>query len=144
MLRSCKYCGRIHDVKNVCVQKKQAEEKRCNNRKDTDAFKFRKTKAWTNKSIRIRERDAYMCLCCKAGLVGATREINGVNLSVHHITPIAEDYSKRLDDSNLITVCDIHHELCESGVIDRETQRQLVLESIHRDGSELSDECIVL
>lgn len=130
MLRSCKYCGRIHDTKDVCSQKKRAQELRWANRKQTDALKFRRSNAWTNKSIEIRRRDQYMCVCCKAMLLGTVKRINTSNLSVHHITPIEEDYSLRLCDDNLITVCDAHHELCEGGKITRDQQRSLAIDAI--------------
>ena len=57
MLKSCKYCGRIHEAKAVCDPKRIAQEKRWANRKQTDALMFRRTNAWTNKSITIRARD---------------------------------------------------------------------------------------
>ena len=126
MLKSCKYCGRIHDSKLICKQKKEAEERRWTNRKQSNASMFRRSNAWTNKSIDIRKRDNYMCACCKAELKGMIIRYNTHNLSVHHIIPINEDYNKRLDDDNLITVCDIHHEMCEAGEITREQQIELV------------------
>ena len=95
MLKSCKYCGRIHDTKYVCEQKDIAEKKRMSNRKATNALRFRRTTVWTNKSIDIRTRDKYMCLCCKAQLPGTVKQYNTSNLSVHHIVPIEEDYAKR-------------------------------------------------
>lgn len=129
MLKSCRYCGRIHDSKYECSQKKKAKEHRWNQRKDSQALKFRKTSRWTNKSLRIRQRDKDMCLCCKALLPGTKRQFNTENLSVHHIEPIEENYDLRLDDDNLITVCDVHHEMCEAGIITREEQKRLVRES---------------
>lgn len=130
MLKSCKYCGRIHEEKDVCDQKKKAEEKRQANRKHTDALKFRRSPAWTEKSMQIRKRDQYMCLCCRAQLIGTITKYNVRNVSVHHITPINEDYGMRLDDGNLITVCAVHHEMCEAEEITREQQRDLVKRSI--------------
>ena len=56
--------------------------------------------------------------------------------SVHHITPIQEDYEQRLDGANLITVCQTHHEMCEAGIIDRDTQRMLVKESMREAGED--------
>lgn len=114
----------------MCEPKKIAEAKRWANRKQTNALMFRKTNAWTNKSIDIRKRDNYMCLCCVAQMVGTVTRYNTRNLSVHHITPIEEDYGKRLDDDNLITVCDVHHEMCEADEITREQQRELAWQSI--------------
>lgn len=126
MLRSCQYCGRIHESKEMCPPKREAQARRWNRKNDKQVLEFRRTHLWTRKSKRIRERDNYMCVCCLNNLEGTTKEINTENLSVHHIIPIAEDYNKRLDDDNLITVCDIHHEMCEAGKIDRKTQRKLI------------------
>ena len=133
MLRSCKYCGRIHDAKEICAQKKQAEKRRWEKRKQTKATQFRRSDAWTEKSIRIRQRDKYMCLCCKAMLKGTIQQYNTKDLSVHHITPIEEDYDLRLEDENLITVCGIHHEMCEAEEISRDVQRDLAVRSIQED-----------
>ena len=131
MLKSCSYCGRIHDSKKECKQKKEAEQKRWENRKQTKALMFRRSSAWTDKSIQIRKRDNYMCLCCKALLEGTKNQYNTADLSVHHIIPIEEDYEQRLDDENLITVCGLHHEMCEAGKITRKAQIELVKESMN-------------
>lgn len=142
MLKSCRYCGRIHDSKFICTPKKHAEEKRQSTRKKTGAFSFRKTNAWTNKSLRVRNRDKFMCLCCKAGLPGTVRRYNTEDLSVHHIVPIEEDDSKRLDGANLITVCGVHHEMCEAGMISRDTQRELVAVSMREAGEDAEAELV--
>ncbi len=47
------------------------------------------------------------------------------NLSVHHIIPLEEDFNLRLDDANLLTVCSLHHEMCECGEISRDLQLKL-------------------
>lgn len=130
MLRSCQYCGRIHPADEICEKKKEAQTRRWNNRKNTMAHSFRRSNAWTNKSIAIRGRDHYVCLCCKAMLPGTMRHYETRDLSVHHIIPIEEDYTKRLEDTNLITVCETHHEMCERGDIARSIQQLLALESI--------------
>lgn len=136
MLKSCQYCGKIHDSKFECAQKKQAQEKRWSARRKTGAFSFRKTNTWTNKSLQIRDRDRFMCLCCKANLPGTVKRFNTKDLSVHHIVPIEEDDSKKLDGANLITVCSVHHEMCEAGIISRDVQRELVAVSMREAGED--------
>ena len=126
MLKSCKYCGRIHDSKILCKQKKIEEDKRKAKRKNTKAYKFRKTKVWERKSRQIRQDDNYLCLCCLDKKPGTIEQYNSKEISVHHIDPIEEDYGKRLDDDNLITVCPVHHEMCEKEEITREEQRDLI------------------
>lgn len=136
MLKSCNYCGRIHDSKIICNQKKAEEKDRWGNRKGSEAVKFRRTSEWTKLSKRVRERDKNMCLCCKAGMPKATRRFNTEGLSVHHIIPIEEDYSERMNEANLITVCGIHHEMCEAGTIPREKQRELADDSMREAGED--------
>ena len=143
MLRSCPYCSRIHDTRIKCGPMVTAIRRR-QNRQGTDADRFRRTNAWTEKSIHIRERDHYMCLCCKAQLVGTVEQIQTEGLSVHHIVPIEEDYSKRLDDDNLMTVCTVHHEMCEANKITRDMQRKLVEDSTKEYESRITTLAIVL
>lgn len=69
-------------------------------------------------------------------LIGTTRQLNTYDLSVHHIVPIEEDYQLRLSNENLITLCSVHHEMCEAGEITRDNQRQLVRESIKNFNAE--------
>ena len=69
MLKSCKYCGRIHDSQYDCGRKPQPQKK---------------------------------------------------------ITYIETDYDRRLDDDNLLTVCGMHHEMCESGAIPYEVVKQII------------------
>lgn len=69
-------------------------------------------------------------------LIGTTRQLNTYDLSVHHIVPIEEDYQLRLSNENLITLCAVHHEMCEAEEITRDNQRQLVRESIENFNAE--------
>ena len=51
---------------------------------------------------------------------------NYKNLQVHHIFSIEEDYDKRLDNENLITLCPLHHKMAEQREISLETLLKLV------------------
>ena len=117
MLKSCRYCGRIHPKNYVCPQKPKAAK----HRSDSKAAAFRKTYAWQMKSREIRHRDFDMCRVCKDGTYG-TFKPPGIEklLHVHHIEPLEENFSRRLDDDNLITCCTGHHEMAEGGEIPRE------------------------
>lgn len=135
MLKSCKYCGRIHDEKLICPGKAQRISAR-NYRRGNNADRFRRSTSWTEMSRRVRARDFYMCLCCADGIYKTDgTEVSIVetdNISVHHITPLEEDFSQRLDEHNLISVCATHHEMCEAQMISRDKQRELVNKSIER------------
>lgn len=115
MKRSCSACGRIHDTKFICPARRRyiPSEK-------TEQQSFRSSAAWTHKSLLIRERDLFLCRACLAeGII--TRD----GLEVHHIIPLAEDYERRLDEDNLITLCKRHHELAEAGRLPRKLLQAL-------------------
>lgn len=127
MLRSCPYCGRIHEKSYTCPQKQQriAERQRKGGDRET---KFRYTKAWKEKREEIRERDSYCCQLCIRGLYDPERKYETEDLSVHHIIPIAEDWDSRLDNDNLITLCRKHHEQAEASSIPRDELRGIAEE----------------
>lgn len=137
MLRSCQYCGRVHDTTYICPQKEAAVERRENrsntHKADAASTHVRHKNYWKKLSKTVRHRDMNLCLCCKAKLEGTVRQYNTEKLSVHHIVPINEDETKAFDQRNLITVCQVHHDMCEKGQISREKQRKLVRESIRRN-----------
>lgn len=130
MLKSCSYCGRIHDSKYVCKQKEQKIRERQSMRsaKNEKVYDFHRSHKWKEKSIVIRERDNYCCQVCIRGLHNPDRRYETDNISVHHIVPIAEDWDNRLDNSNLISLCSKHHEMAERGEINRKELLRIVEE----------------
>lgn len=67
--------------------------------------KFYKSAAWKKKRQEILKRDNYECQHCKKkGLV-----VRGTE--VHHIIHLKDDFSRRLDNDNLITLCKACHNL---------------------------------
>ena len=117
---TCSRCG-IVKRGHICPYKTYRKKE-----KNTEADKFRKSKAWTNKSIEIRQRDRYLCRVCEANLYNTINQFNYNKLEVHHITPVAEEYNKRLNNDNLITLCNYHHKLAEAGEIPREELQNLI------------------
>ena len=130
MLKSCSYCGRIHDSKYMCPQKEQRIRDRQQQRGKANkrVYDFHRSHKWKNKSISIRERDNYCCQLCVRGLHKPDRQYETDNISVHHIVPIAEDWESRLDDNNLISLCSRHHEMAEAGKIKRKELLNIVKE----------------
>lgn len=116
MLKTCAYCGKIHDKKYDCPQKIEAVKSR-QSKYDDQIKRFRQSKAWTSKSIQIRKRDLYMCQVCLRGIYDTTQKYTTREVSVHHIAGLADHYDRRLDDDNLITLCRYHHELADDGRI---------------------------
>lgn len=111
MLKSCKYCGRIHDSKYDCGMK--PKRKKQGNNKD----KFRWTGAWQRKREEIKDRDLHLCQICIRKLYNPHKQYNYTDLEVHHAISLEKDFSKRLDNDNLLTICEHHHEMAERGDI---------------------------
>jgi 5-methylcytosine-specific restriction endonuclease McrA len=112
MLKSCKYCNRIHDSRFDCGQKPVRKKMRY-----SQQDYFRRSQAWTDKANEIKRRDHYLCQVCFRKLYHTSRQLTYENLSVHHAIPIKKDWEKRLDNHNLITLCSMHHEMAERGAI---------------------------
>jgi 5-methylcytosine-specific restriction endonuclease McrA len=113
---------RIHDSKYDCG-KKPVRSKQGNN-KD----KFRWTQAWQKKREEIKERDKYLCQVCIRKLYDTKNQYNYNDLEVHHAISLEEDFDKRLDNDNLITLCEEHHEMSERGEIPREVIMNIIAE----------------
>ena len=79
MLKSCKYCGRIHDSQYDCGRKPPPQKKM------TYIDRFRSSRRWREKREQIRRRD-----------------------------------------KNLLTVCEMHHEMAESGEIPYEVVKRII------------------
>ena len=118
MMKTCSVCGRIHDFNKVCKRQKP--------KKKSESNKFRKSYEWTQKSKQIRERDKNLCQVCITGKYDTSYRYTYKELEVHHIIPIEEEYSLRLDSNNLITLCRYHHEMAEKGEIPRQELLKIV------------------
>ena len=118
MMKTCSVCGRIHDIYKTCYRHKKKPR--------TTANKFRDTYEWKEKRNQIRARNKHLCQICLEGKYDTFYRYNYNQLEVHHIIPIEEDYSKRLDETNLITLCRYHHELAEKNTIPREKLLDIV------------------
>lgn len=116
MLKTCKYCGRIVPEDHVCSMKPKY------NKADNNILKFRNSKEWKHKSLEIKQRDNSFCVYCRIKEGHYTYD----DIEVHHIVPLAEDWNKRLDNINLITLCRRHHELAEKGDIDKKILIDLI------------------
>ena len=114
-LITCSRCGKIVERGHVCPNKKTYS-----NKKGTEAEKFRNSANWKKKSVEIKQRDKYLCRVCLDNKYNTLIKLNFTDLEVHHITPLNEDYSKRLDNDNLITLCKIHHVMAERNEIPKE------------------------
>ena len=123
MMKTCPYCG-VVPYDHVCPHKKQRRKYAA---RDTEEAHFRNTRQWKTKSIEIRERDNYLCQVC---LSKHWLEYN--DISVHHIETVAENEDRRLDNYNLITLCDICHKKADRGQIDKQVLFELARKNEER------------
>lgn len=129
MLKSCKYCGRVHDRKYDCGKRPAKINKRT-----SVADRFRNTSAWQQKREEIKERDNYLCQICIRNLYDTKKIMNYENISVHHAEKLEENYEKRLDNDNLLTVCEQHHKLCDKNIIPFSVVKRIITEQNHPPG----------
>lgn len=122
MLKTCSKCGIVSED-HICKYRTYKKKT-----KDSKANKFRNTKAWANKSAEIKQRDKCLCQVCINNLYYTINIYNYDKLEVHHIVPVNEDYERRLDNDNLITLCNFHHKMAEVGKIPREELKNLIRE----------------
>lgn len=128
MLKSCVYCGKIHDRKFACNQKAEATKKRMSKDSDEKENKFRWSRAWKKKTEEIKIRDNYLCQICIRELYDTQVKYNPYQLSVHHISKLKDDYGSRLDDDNLVTLCSRHHDMADRGCVPSSLLRNIAKE----------------
>jgi 5-methylcytosine-specific restriction protein A len=123
MRRLCKYCGTIHD--GECDRKPKYTSRKYE--RDPQIYHFRNSGKWKRKRAEIMERDYHLCRVCasKHSLVTA--------VEVHHIIPLADNYDLRLDNSNLVALCQTCHQLAEAGVIPADSLRNIITASIESE-----------
>ena len=117
---TCKYCGVVLRGHRCPYKPKRVQNK------DRISDKFRNTIAWKRKAEECKTRDRHLCRVCVAGLYNTLTQLNYKNLESHHIIPIAEDYNKRLDNDNIITLCQMHHKMAEKGQIPRKVLQEIL------------------
>lgn len=119
MLKSCKYCGKIHQKSFDCGRKPKRKKE------STDINKFRWSRKWREKRNQIVERDKYLC---QLSIRENPPRYIYTDLEVHHIVPIEEGWDLRLENSNLITLSGEYHEKVERGEISREYMQEILRE----------------
>ena len=120
--RSCKYCGRVHDEGYKC------NNKPIKRKKVDDTTRFRNSPKWQKKRKHIKERDNYLCQVCIRELYNTKRKYNSEGLQVHHAMPINLSQDLKLDENNLITLCSMHHSMCDKGKIPYNEVKKIINE----------------
>ena len=122
MLKTCKMCGVVQEG-HICPHRKSRQKN-----SDRQSDKFRNTAVWQRKREEISIRDRHLCQVCLRNLYNTINFINHKSVEVHHITTINDDYNRRLDNDNLISLCSYHHKMADKGMIPKEELYSIVRE----------------
>lgn len=113
LMKMCK-CGQlIPQGTKRCGQceKKYQEHKKDNNKhydthiRDKKAISFYHSKEWLLTRENIKHRDNGLCKLCLNNKIIKPMD------TVHHIEELKDSWSKRINNNNLISVCDKCHKL---------------------------------
>ena len=111
---TCKYCG-VTTRGHRCPYRPKEKPK-----ESTEQRRFRNSQAWIKKSAEIKTKSRYLCEVCMEDKYNTINQFNFDKLETHHIEPIGENYGRRLDNYNLVVLCQQHHKMAEKGDIPRD------------------------
>lgn len=135
MKKSCRYCGKLHEEGYICPHKPKNQGKK----RIYDYDAYRNTQEWKRLREEIRERDLNLCQVCMRGLYPyGARQYNAIDISIHHIVPLKEDYRERNDKYNLITLCYTHHKMSDNGEIPAQELKEIARQQEEKAQSEKS------
>ena len=122
MLKSCPYCGRIHERDYDCGQRPGRIRY---NRSKEEMVRY--TRSMREKAREIKERQKYLCpICLSHG------DLRNRPLEAHHIIKLRLRPDLLLEDGNLIALCEEHHKQADRGEISEDLLRELARK---RDGN---------
>lgn len=106
LIKKCSGCGRIYqyDSCHLCPECRgknaRNDDDRIYNRRvrDKQSDRFYHSAAWKKLSKVVLARAGYKCAEC-----------GGLATEVHHVIEIKDDWSRRLDVSNLVALCTSCH-----------------------------------
>lgn len=116
MLKACHYCGRIHAKDFDCGRK----PKRLPRYQHDSSEAGRYSRAFTEKSQRVKKDSHYLCAVCLDNGV-----ITYSDLETHHIIKLRDRPDLLTDDENLICLCRGHHRMADNGELDPDYLRRL-------------------
>ena len=101
----CTGCASKREEYLKSKSKKYNADRYNRDKANEDAIRiFYVSTAWKNKRQEIINRDNNECQICKALYKFVPSD------DIHHIVPMTKDFSKRLDNNNLISLCKYHHQ----------------------------------
>lgn len=123
MLKSCKWCGRVHPAGFVCPMRP------ARGAQTSAAASVRSSSRWQRVRSEVRQRDGGLCRWCLA-----QGRVTLDDVQVHHITPLEQDpnQARAYDPEWLICLCSRGGSSCharaERGEIPADTLHRLALQ----------------
>lgn len=113
----CSSCNKKREEYLKSKGKKYNADRYVRDKANEDAIRlFYTSTAWKKKRAEIVRRDNDECQICKALYKFVSSD------DIHHIVPMTKDFSKRLDNDNLISLCKYHHQQVHLHNINNEKQ----------------------
>ena len=113
----CSSCNEKREEYLKSKGKKYNADRYVRDKANEDAIRlFYTSTAWKKKRAEIVRRDNDECQICKALYKFVPSD------DVHHIVPMTKDFSKRLDNNNLISLCKYRHQQVHLHNINNEEQ----------------------
>ncbi|KHO62681.1 HNH endonuclease [Thermoanaerobacter sp. YS13] len=97
-------------LKRLKAERDRRYDEQVRKTRDRQYYEFYKSDEWERVKTQALIRDKGLCqLCLKKGII-KTADV------VHHIVPLKEDWSKRFDLDNLVSLChECHNKLHSKG-----------------------------
>lgn len=112
-----RYCTKCKEEveKNNRKRYKRYNMERYSNKEERKYINFYSSNEWINERDFIKIRDCGLCIPCFYSLYNGEEVVYKEEDTcssdyVHHIIELKEDWDKRIDDMNLISVCSCHHD----------------------------------
>lgn len=118
ILHLCARCGRPTPNPSICdecAEKTSAAKRERHSRydrlRDPARVKFYHSAAWKRLRLKKLQATGWLCEECLAEFRAGLRREEDIQIAtdVHHVIPIAVDWSRRLDLDNLKADCAAHH-----------------------------------
>lgn len=129
--RRCGKCGKkiVQGMTCECVKDTRREyNKNVRYNKDKTYSTFYNSMHWKRMSTYIRCKYNGLCLSCYIKY-----KILNVADVVHHIVELKEDYSKRLEEDNLVTLCHSCHNILHSNYTEKEKKELKNIKNMYED-----------
>ena len=128
-----KYCSKCKEIVNSNTRDryKKYNKQRYNDPEQYKYIKFYNSKLWKTVSKDTATRHLGLCLVCLyEDITGKKIEGTKYKDCIHHIVELKDDYDKRADKANLISLCNYHHKIIHDEYIKGLTNKKVMQQKL--------------